>query len=323
MRIHASSFTFFQFPVGLDITQLRAGAADFDDSLIEGREVGAPHQIELCRLKPIGALERTTAGFMDVIQGTLSADITFAGEQGLWLAIGLTKKILPAAAVHEALTKRLKVIEEKEGRELRGRERKRMKDDLLHDMLPSAFSVTKRTDAIIFPRRGLLAVGTSSPKAAEHVVSEIRGCLGSFPALPLNAEVAPRSVLTGWLAGEPLDDIGLSLGEGAKLVDPIEGGASVTLKDQELICDEVDKHLEAGKQVKSLDLAHGERSRFTLGEDLVLRKLKIGEAVMDEVIDEGGNDAFQIATMTILCAELLPLFDIMAAAFKLAPAPEA
>lgn len=321
MRIHASSFTFFQFPVGLDITQLRPGAADLDDSLIEGREV-CTTQIELCRLKPIGALEMTTAGFMDVIQGTLSADITFAGEQGLWLAVGLTKKILPAAAVHEALTKRLKEIEGQHGRQPGGRERKRMKDDLLHEMLPSAFSVTKRTDAIIFPRRGLLAVGTASPKAAVHVVSEIRGCLGSFPALPLNAEVAPRAVLTGWLAGEPLDDVGLSLGEGAKLVDPIEGGASVTLKDQELICDEVDKHLEAGKQVKSLDLVHSDRSCFTLGEDLVLRKLKIGDAVMDEVNDEGDNDAFQIATMTILCAELLPLFDIMATAFKLTPAPE-
>lgn len=321
MRIHASSFTFFQFPTGLDITQLRHPTFG-NSSLIDMIELGTT-QIELCRLKPIDALEMTTAGFMDVIQGTLSADITFAGEQGLWLAVGLTKKILPAAAVHEALTKRLKEIEEQHGRQPGGRERKRMKDDLLHDMLPSAFSVTKRTDAIIFPRRGLLAVGTSSPKAAEHVVSEIRGCLGSFPALPLNAEVAPRAVLTNLLAyPAALDDVGLSLGEGAKLVDPIEGGASVTLKDQELICDEVDKHLEAGKQVKSLDLVHGDRSRFTLGEDLVLRKLKIGEAVMDEVLDEGDNDAFQIATMTILCAELLPLFDIMATAFKLTPAPE-
>ena len=322
MRIHASSFTFFQFPTGLDTTQLRHPTFG-NSSLIDMIELGTT-QIERCRLKPIGPLEMTTAGFMDVIQGTLSADITFAGEQGLWLAVGLTKKILPAAAVHEALTKRLKEFEEQHGRQLGGRERKRMKDDLLHDMLPSAFNVTKRTDAIIFPRRGLLAVGTASPKAAEHVVSEIRGCLGSFPALPLNAEVSPREVLTNLLAyPAALEDSGLFLGDGAKLVDPIEGGASVTLKDQELICDEVDKHLEAGKQVKSLDLVHGDRSRFTLGEDLVLRKLKIGEAVMDEVNDEGDSDAFQIATMTILCAELLPLFDIMATAFKLTPAPEA
>ena len=53
-------------------------------------------------------------------------------------------------------------------------------------------------------RQGVIFVDTSSRKAAESVVSDIRHAIGSFPALPLNAEVAPRSILTSWIAGDPL-----------------------------------------------------------------------------------------------------------------------
>lgn len=320
MHIRATSFTFLQFPVGLNIDPLRH---NLDEYLILGEL--AP--IELSRMKPIGPLEFTSSGFVDVIPGELTAPIRGNGFDGLLLAFGETQKIIPASAVNEVWDARLKEIEEREGRRLGGRERKRVKDDLLHELLPRAFTKTSRTFAFIFPDRGLLAVGSATARAVDGVVSEIRSVLGSFPALPVNAEVAPRQVLTGWVDGSgTLEEFDLSLGAGAKLVDPVEGGASVTLKDQELICDEVEKHLEAGKQVKSLDLVHGDRSRFTLGEDLVLRKFRVDEAVKDEFYERDDEDveaAFQIATMTILAAELLPLFDIMAKAFRLTSAPEA
>lgn len=321
MHIRATSFTFFQFPKGLDCDDLIASAGGEDDE----NYMGVPAPIEHCRLKPIGALEMTSAGFVDVVDGQLTAPINVKGEEGIWLATAVTQKILPSAAVNEKLAEKLQEIEDLEGRKPGGRERKRIKDDLLHEMLPQAFSKTKRVNAVIFPKRGLLAVGTAAAKDAEWVVSEIRGVLGSFPAMRLNAEVSPRAVLTGWLAGEPLDDTGLSLGEGAKLVDPVEGGASVTLKDQELRCDEVDKHLESGKQVKSLDLVHEDRSTFSLSEDLVLRKFKVLEAVMDEINDSGSDEEalFQAATMTIVSAEVLQLFDLLSQAFKVTPAQEA
>lgn len=44
---------------------------------------------------------------------------------------------------------------------------------------------------------GQAGLATSSRRTGEYVMSSIRALLGSFPAMPLNAEVAPRSVLTG------------------------------------------------------------------------------------------------------------------------------
>jgi recombination associated protein RdgC len=49
-----------------------------------------------------------------------------------------------------------------------------------------------RPDAQIDVGLGVVAIDTSSRKAGENVISEIRRALSSFPAQPINAEVAPR-----------------------------------------------------------------------------------------------------------------------------------
>mgnify|MGYP006196174399 CR=1 FL=1 len=57
------------------------------------------------------------------------------------------------------------------------------------DLLPRALVKPYRLDGYLDLRRGLLVVDTASRKAAEGFVSNLRHTLGSFPALPLNAEV--------------------------------------------------------------------------------------------------------------------------------------
>jgi recombination associated protein RdgC len=124
-------------------------------------------------------------------------------RDAIWLTVGGEDRLLPGAVVNDMLAKKLEEIEQKEGRKPGGRTRKRIKDELITDLLPRAFVKPSRTDALLDLEHGVVVVDTSSRKSGENVVSEIRRALGSFPALPLNAEVAPRSVLTGWIAGEP------------------------------------------------------------------------------------------------------------------------
>ena len=311
MKIHANSFTFYQFPPSLDVAPLFDGGTD---GLI-GEET-APGFLEDRRLKPIGPLELACTGFVDVAQDALHQTLTFNGETCFWFSHGMTKKVLPGAAVNEVLAEKLKEIEEREGRKPGGRARKRVKEELLNEMLPRAFSRTVRTDVLLFPKRGLLAVATASRSAADNVVAEIRSALGSFPALPLNAEVAPCAVLTGWLAGDPLPEK-LALGYEAKLEAPA-GGGSVKLKDQELYGEEINAHLEVGKQVTSLALVYDDRATFTFGEDLVLRKFKLGDAAMDDFNEDEHDDfvAAQNAVMTIVAAELVRVFKTLSTSFK-------
>src|SRR5690606_41935145 len=85
----------------------------------------------------------------------------------IWLAVGSENKILPGSVVNELLAQKVAEIEEKEGRKLGGKARKRLKDDLLHELLPRAFVKTSRTDALLDLEHGFLAVDASSRKTAE------------------------------------------------------------------------------------------------------------------------------------------------------------
>ncbi|MFC5571159.1 recombination-associated protein RdgC [Lysobacter yangpyeongensis] len=292
------NLTLFRFPTTTRLDELDSG-------------------LDECRLKPVGPLELSSRGFISPFGR--DSDV-FAARQrdAIWLTVGGEDRLLPGSVVNDMLAKKLEEIEQKEGRKPGGRTRKRIKDELITDLLPRAFVKPSRTDALLDLEHGIVVVDTSSRKSAENVVSEIRRALGSFPALPLNAEVAPRSVLTGWIAGEPLPD-GLSLGDECELRDPVDQGAVVKCQRQELQGDEIGKHLEAGKQVTRLALTLDDHVSFVLGEDLVVRKFKLLDGAVDQLESTERDDirAELDARFALMSGEVKRLFTVLEKALKL------
>lgn len=295
------NLTLFRFPTTLDVSQL---------------ETLLPEMA----LKPVGALELSSRGFVSPF-GRNEPELFHRIGDAIWLTVGGEDKILPSSVVNDLLAKKLAEIEEREGRKPGGRTRKRIKEDLVHELLPRAFVKPSRTDALIDLKHGVVAVDSASRKSAEDVVSQIRGALGSFPALPLNAEVAPRNILTGWIAGEALPE-GLTLGEECELKDAMDGGAVVKCQNQDLQGDEIAKHLEAGKQVTRLALTLDDHLSFVLGEDLVVRKLKFLEGAVDQLENTERDDlrAELDARFALMSGEIERLFTVLEAALKLSKA---
>ena len=292
------NLTLFRFPTTTKFDELDTGLAE-------------------CQLKPVGPLELSSRGFISPF-GRDSDEMSHKRSDATWLAVGGEDKILPGSVVNDMLNKKLSEIEAKEGRKPGGKTRKRIKDELITDLLPRAFVKPSRTDALIDTGLGVVAVDTSSRKSGENVVSEIRRALGSFPALPLNAEVAPRSVLTGWVAGEPLPE-GLSLGDECELRDPIDQGAVVKVQRMELQSDEITKHLESGKQVTRLALTLDDHVSFVLGEDLVVRKFKLLDGAVDQLESTDREDlrAELDARFALMSGEVKRLFSVLEKALKL------
>ena len=292
------NLTLFRFPTSLDLSELET-------------------QLAGCRLKPVGALELSSRGFIPPF-GRDAEALSHRVADAIWISVGSEDRLLPGAVVNDLLQKKLAEMERKEGRRPGGRARKRLKEDLVHELLPRAFVRPGRTDAILDLEHGLCVVDSSSRKQAENVVSEIRRALGSFPALPLNAEVAPRAVLTGWIAGEPLPE-GLALGDECELKDAADKGAVVKCQRQELTGDEIGKHLEAGKQVTRLALTLDDHVSFVLGEDLVLRKFKLLDGAVDTLESTERDDlrAELDARFALMAGELKRLFSVLAPALKL------
>ena len=297
------NLTLFRFPTSLDFTALESQLAEF-------------------RLKPVGVLELSSRGFVSPFPPSGAGDdgeaLSHRIADAIWLTVGGQDKLLPGSVVNDLLAKKLAEMERKEGRKPGGRARKRLKEDLVHELLPRAFVRPSRTDALLDLEHGLCIVDTSSRKSAESVVSEIRHALGSFPALPLNAEVAPRSILTGWIAGETLPD-GLTLGDECELKDAADKGAVVKCQRQELTGEEIGKHLEAGKQVTRLALTLDDHVSFVLGEDLVLRKFKLLDGAVDQLESTERDDirAELDARFALMAGEAKRLFSVLEAALKL------
>jgi recombination associated protein RdgC len=184
-------------------------------------------------------------------------------------------------------------------------ERKKLKEDLLHELLPRAFVRTSRMSSYVDKQHGWLVLDTSSRKSAENALTQVREALGSFPAVPLAPEEGPRVLMTDWLANGSLP-AGLTLGDECELRDPATAtGAIARCRRQDLDAEEIKEHLRNGKQVFQLGLVFDDRISFVLGEDLVLRKLKFLDAVLDELGDSQPDAAAEMdARFALLTLEM-------------------
>lgn len=271
-------------------------------------------------LKPVGPLELSSRGFVSPF-GRGEEQLSHRIGDCVLLTLGGEDKLLPSSVVNEVLATKLEAVREREGRNPGGRERKRIKDEVLTDLLPRAFARPMRVNGYLDLGLGWLVVDTSSKKTAEAFVTALREALGSFPALPVNAESSPRALLTAWISGEPMPK-GFELGDECELRDPVEAGAIVKCKNQELDSDEVREHLKAGKQGFLLALTFEERLSLVVGEDIVVRKLKFLETAT-EALEQDNRDSLRAevdATFALMSGELKSLLKRLTEEFSLSAA---
>jgi recombination associated protein RdgC len=274
------------------------------------------------RLRPCGPMEMGTRGFVPPVGRGDDAPMTHVVNACTLVTVGSEEKLLPAAVVNDELQRKVQKIAEEEGRKVGGRERKRLKEDLLTELLPRAFVRSSRMSAYVDRKNGWLVLDTASRKSAENALTQVREALGSFPAVPLAPEEGPRALMTDWLASGKLPG-SLVLGDECELRDPATAtGAIARCRRQDLDAEEVKEHLRNGKQVFQLGLVFDDRISFVLGEDLVLRKLKFLDVVLDELGDGQQDAAAEMdARFALLTLELERLLGKLEEWFGL-PRPE-
>ncbi len=261
------------------------------------------------RLRPCGPIELATQGFISPHGRDEDALLHEVGQFRL-LTAAREDKLLPNSVVSDELNARLRKMSEKAGKPVGSRERKRLKDEVLTDLLPRAFTRLSKRNAYLDTENGWLVIDTASRKAAEAAVSLIREALGSFPAAPLVPDESPRVLMTDWLARRKLPK-GLALGDECELRDSGDDGAAVRCRRQDLESDEIREHLKSGKQVFQLGLMFDDRLGFSLDEDLVVRKLRFLDLVQNELGDTESDSAIAEfdARFALMSLELRRLFD--------------
>jgi len=162
----------------------------------------------------------------------------------------------------------------------------------------------------------LILVNSASPRKAEDLLSTLREAIGSLPVRPLTVKIAPSATLTEWVKAQKAADDFFVLDE-CELRDTHEDGGTVRCKRQDLTSDEIQQHLEAGKQVTQLALAWQDKLSFVLDDKTVIKRLRFEELLQDQAEQDGGDDALaqQDASFLLMmrtCREVLPaLFEAL------------
>ena len=221
---------------------------------------------------------------------------------GFWLvAMQKQERILPGQVVKDELAAKVDEIEQRDARKVYKKERDTLKDEIVMQLLPRAFTRTQTTFALICPADGWIAVNAGSWKRAEDLLSLLRECTGTLPVRPVNVKLPPAVSMTQWVKDSDAP-AGLQIGDNCELTDTSQDGGQVRCKHQDLASDEIQLHLSAGKQVTQLDLRWNDKLSFTLNERMILKRLRFDDLLIDEASDQGGDDmAGQLdASLTIM-----------------------
>ncbi|SFR78575.1 recombination associated protein RdgC [Marinobacter daqiaonensis] len=260
--------------------------------------------------KPCGPQETTRQGWVSPLGKHGDLLVHSAGGYHL-VALRKEEKVLPGPVIKEMVEEKAEAIEAEQGRKVRKKEKDELKEEVMLEMLPRAFSRNRRSFAYLAPQDGVLVVDAGSAKQAEDLASALRQSLGSLPVRPPALEQAPSFTFTGWL-DESIDLPGaIELGMECELKDPSEDGGVVRCKGMDLRAEEIQNHLEAGMQVTKLALTWDENVSFVLDEEFGIRRLKFGETLQEKLEEVDSDDAaakFDAAfsLMTLELSRLIP-----------------
>jgi recombination associated protein RdgC len=270
------------------------------------------------RFRQCGPVETASLGWTPPLGPKAELLVHAIGEVYL-VAMRRQERLLPGSVVTEAVADRIAELEQAEMREVGRRERSRLREELLTEMLPKAFTRSRLVRAFIDADAGWVVVDAASDKAAEEVITLLRESLGSFPVKPLASELAPAERFSTWiLAGQAADSIELE--DSCVLQDPEDTRSTVRCRGQDLSSAEVRNHIESGKRAVSVGILWQDRLSLLLNEDLTLKRLRFADTVI-EALDTGDADdegAVLDAELALLSLELRVLLQRLCQEFEIA-----
>ena len=247
-------------------------------------------QLEACQFTPCGSQDMAKSGFVSPF-GKHSDQLVHVSGNFLMLAIRKETKILPSPVIKEALQAKIDKLEAEQSRKLKKTEKDSLKDEVLHSLLPRAFSRNSLSHLVIDTSANRIYTSASG-RAAEDMLALLRKALGSLPLVPLTLESPIELTLTEWVRSGDLP-AGYALKDAAQLKAILEDGGVINCKKQDLVSDEIANHIQAGKVVTAIELDWQERIQFSINDSGVFSKVRFCDTLTEQNDDISREDVLQ------------------------------
>jgi recombination associated protein RdgC len=266
-------------------------------------------KLEALRFHTCGAHDQSSFGWTAPVR-TIEQPLVHSTNGYMMLCVKKQERVLPTAVVNEMFLEKAAEEEEKLGRQLSKKERTRLKDELIFDLLPKAFTFSRKIYAYIDPKGGWLIVDTASTKNAEDLLSLLRKSLGSLPAIPVNTANSLVATMTQWLISQQIPEE-IVIEDECELRSPGEDASIIRCKRHDLTLPEIQNHLDSGKEVIKLAMNWSDRLAFILDKSFSIKRLRFLDLVQDQlkdmdIEDEATRFDVDFAIMSAELANFLP-----------------
>ena len=188
------------------------------------------------------------------------------------LQLRTQSRVLPAAAIKEALEDRVAEYQDRMDQDPPRAEVRRLREETRDALLPKALVKSERTGAFYLHSDSLLVIDAATDAKAEWLIDHLRFCFTSFRCAPLAFNASPAELLTRIFMGE--SPLGFKLGRECRMQDLMDSKAIATWRDIDLTDASIRHHVIEGMKLTHLGVEFGNIMRCTLSEDAVFSKVK-------------------------------------------------
>lgn len=195
------------------------------------------------------------------------------------LQLRTQSRILPVAAIKEALEEKIIDYRSRMEQEPSRSEIRRLKEEMKDELLPKALLKSERSRGCFILSESLLVIDVATPAKAEWFIDQLRTCFGQFNCTPLAFSNPPGELMQRIFLGE--SPLGFSLGRECRMQDLRDAQSVVSWRNVELTEQAIRHHVIEGMKLTHLGLVYDEILSCVMNEEGDFNKLKFveGEAV--------------------------------------------
>ncbi|VWB41677.1 recombination-associated protein RdgC [Burkholderia arboris] len=230
--------------------------------------------------------------------------LVYSINRQMLLVFRAEKKLLPASVVNQVTKARAVEIEEQQGFKVGRKQLRELKEQVVDELLPRAFSIRRDTRVWIDTVNGWLVIDAASQALADDVRSLLVKSIDQLPLAGVHVARSPVAAMTDWLlSGEAPG--GFTVDQDAELRSSGEGGATVRYVGHALEANDMRRHIETGKQCMRLAMTWDDRISFVLTPSLTIKRVTPLDVIKEATDPTAQNDDERFdSDITLMTGEL-------------------